>query len=228
MCRSLFQMTDLRRRRNRVGTALLVAAIICLAFADQAAAQTKPPPDPPQERKYSQGSLTTADFLAEAPDPASRGRRLLALTTTELKYDFRYHFSKRGEKCTGRVESIEVFAVVLQTQSWNQRPQDKVLLDHEQGHFDLTQIQALQAQAELTRRLKEESLVAVGKTESQVQQALNGEVRKLLRPFGDAAKLHNDEYDRVTAHGTLPTEQAQARKEQKELLIRLSAKLKEE
>lgn len=209
-------MEYMRRAAFHLVLATLIAAIVCLPTP--AGAQTKAPLDQKNNRRHSAGPLTAADFLGTAPDPQERPRRILALTTTEVKYEFQFSLFKKGGGLLARVESIEVFAVVLRTQSWNARPDDKLLLDHEQGHFDITQIHALRAQAELTRLIEDGPLEATGKKESEVREAIDRKIRKLLAPFNEASTQANQEYDSVTLHGTLPERQAEARKEQQELL----------
>ena len=176
----------------------------------------------PKERRHSLGPLTPRDYQAELPEPSRRRGRQAGITT-EIKYDFQYQTVKQRDKLIGELTGIEVFAVVLRDKSWKTDPRDKALLDHEQGRFDLAQIEALRGQIDLIRRFRDDPLEVTGKKEVEVRQTLDREIRKLLRPYVDAADTAHAEYERVTGVGTLPEEQAAARREQRDTFKKLAA-----
>lgn len=200
----------------------LLTCLLLLGFTAEVIPQEKSPLDLRQDRRYAQGPLSPKDYRAKPPEPADRrGRR--AGITTDIRYDFHFQVAKRKDKLSGYIDTLAVFAVVLRDESWNTSPQDKALLDHEQGLFDLAQIEALRAQVDLVRRFDFEPLEATGKTQEEIHQTLDRELRKLIRPYVNAANETKAEYDRVTRIGTLPDEEAQAREQHREELKKLVA-----
>src|SRR5262245_29424211 len=87
-------------------------------------------------RRYDQGPMTAEDFAAEVP--ADRGPRQ-ASTYSRIRYNFQYRGTISGKTTRIMATQIESFAVLMPAKSWNAAPMDAALLDHEQGHFDLTQ-----------------------------------------------------------------------------------------
>lgn len=201
----------------------IAAWLIFFSSATALRAQGKSPLDPRPERRYSHGPLTAKDYEAEPPhDPKYRRGRQAGLAT-DIRYEFHFQTTRKKDRLLGHIDSLAVYAVVLRAESWNLSPEDKALLDHQQGLFDLTQIEALKAQIVISRRLDDEPLEATGKNRDEVQQTLDRELRKLIRPYVDGANETKAEFDRVTRIGSLAAEESQARQQQRELLRKFTA-----
>ncbi len=180
-------------------------------------------------RQYRSGPLTPSDFRAPPPDPPPKkdGIKLLAETVTELRYQYTYRTAIDDNRTTARLKTIDVFAVVMRDRSWNTSHANRRLMDHEQGHFDITKLYALRAQLELARMFRAGRRVrGLGRKEPAAVQDLESKVRVFIEPFDAAGKKEQAEYDRVTRHGTLVRAQAQWRKRQAEEFKRLVEELK--
>ena len=122
---------------------------------------------------------------SERPDEAEG---MAAASFCEIRLEFR--------NVPLREPYIRVIPVFLPQRSWvagdRRRPE---LLRHEQGHFDLCEIQA--------RRLRRslDSLV------SESSRAEIGQARKLFEYHLEQYKRHGQEYDRDTDHGVILEEQ---------------------
>ncbi len=192
------------------------AAIAALA-ADKPAEKA---PDPP-ERKYADGPLTPADYRQKAPDepPSASVYPLRAMTYVGIRYtsEYRWDEKRRGET-EARVTVINVFSVVDRTQSWIRQPGDLRLLDHEQGHFDIAEADARQAQEKLDAEIKARQIVGHGRDEQSAKSDLERRLQARMQEVFDADMKVQKEYDRVTDHGRAFTAQAEQRRLQKEAL----------
>jgi hypothetical protein len=167
-------------------------------------------------RRYADGPLTAADFLAETkPDDSTLEVDPRAYCATEVRWEYRYGQSTRDRVITLRLERIDIYALVLRNESWNVRKDDKVLLDHEQGHFDLTHLHALRAQRHFAKLLQSgRAPESKGRTEQQAVQILEQQIRSEIEPFLTQAKLAHRRYDEATRHGELGGPQAEQRRQQ--------------
>lgn len=193
---------------------------VCLGLcAAPASADDKPPVD----REYRQGPLTKDDFRAEA-DPQSP---YLARTETDYRYRYAYRYSvQRGETIVTLTE-IEVWAVLKADESWNRRPEDEALLDHEQGHFDISQLAALEAQAVIQQRIdKGPNVQAKAKTQSEAVKRLEDQIKSLIKPHVEDSLAAQRDYDKSTAHGTDAAAQADARRDHERRLAAFAAPAK--
>lgn len=166
-------------------------------------------------RVYESGPLTPQDFQAAVPE--ERGG-LDAWTTSELKFRYRYEAQVRGRRATARITHVEVDAVVVRDQSWNRLPQDEALMDHEQGHFDLTQIAALEARLHFARH----RIVRTSATAQRATEMVEGELNRKMQEFIQELTERHEEYDRVTDHGRIASRQREQRRLQQQQLDRLS------
>src|SRR5688500_3287238 len=123
----------------------LIAAFL-LQLAGMAVAQEA---KVPLRRPYSAGPLTAADFRAE-PDLS---QPYAAWTSVEMQFRFAYRYRTQNKQTVVTLTEVDVWSEVERDKSWNRRPRDPVLLDHEQGHFDITHAHALEAQATLRKSL---------------------------------------------------------------------------
>jgi hypothetical protein len=141
-----------------------------------------------------------------------------AWTTTDLVYRLEYQ-----TRITNRIVSVwttrvTVEAVVIPGKSWNRRPDDVVLMDHEQGHFDLSQIAALRARIHFAPQ----RITSTGATADVAASNLDNEIQRQIREFFDALRLEHEQYDRLTRHGRDESNQREQRRVQLEELAKLT------
>lgn len=175
-------------------------------------------------RRYSDGPLSVQDFRGTVPPADDPDRRqahlsLTALTRTELRYDLVIQTSGAGNRWTARCREADAYAVVLRDRSWNLRPHDAQLMDHEQGHFDITQGLALEVQFRLRELQARRSMVGTGNSPTAAQRNLEERLRAEISPQMDELPRAQQEYDRITGNGTIPLAQADQRRQQ---LIRIA------
>lgn len=170
----------------------------------------------PAERRHDGGPLTADDFRGTRPDDATTD----AWTEADLRYHFNYrYFTDRGVT-TATLAEIEVWAVILTEKSWNRRPKNALLLDHEQGHFDLMQIYALKGQLRLQRNLGDvKALRGKGKNSVEAGRDLEKSIVAVLEEIIAEARAVNIEYDKETSRGTNVRAQANARKAHREQML---------
>lgn len=173
-------------------------------------------------RKYEEGLLTGDDFRARVP----QGMVKDAMTATRLRFEYRYEYRTAARQTTVTVASVTVHSYIQRDASWNRLPENKSLLDHEQGHADISWIHCLKARLAFAERVRGE------KKWSVAAPSLNGAVVKLerelaafLATFEQAGREADAEYDRGTSHG-LAREQAEWRRVQAETIRRLEAEWK--
>jgi hypothetical protein len=175
--------------------------------------------------------LTPGDFRGQVPafrkvEPGGGFVPLTAYTFTEIRYDTRYRVTGSGNRWTARLFSAEAFAVILRERSWNRQPDNKKLLDHEQGHFDLTHAHALAVQLRLDELIRtRRGPTGTGSTSAAAIASLDGKLRDELKPLFDQHVAAQEEYDRVTAHGANSGPQEEKRKKQLARVAELEEKL---
>ena len=171
---------------------------------------------PPAEkvRRFSDGPLTAADFKMEVPNPvpSDAGIPFAALTYAELQYRYTYQWKESGGTITTYPIEVTLFSIVDQNRSWNDRPQDLRILDHEQGHFDIAEIEARKDQEKMKKMVADKTFLGKGKTETEAKKDLESQMNKEFQKLVDALMVVQREYDRVTYHGTNLQAQAETRK----------------
>ena len=169
-------------------------------------------------RRYDEGPLAASDFQAEVPDSRDTSRigsgniPLTAYTFTEIRYDTRSQVTRTRDRWTARLLTAEAYGVILRDRSWNLKPNDQRLLEHEQGHFDITHAAALTVQLRLDELLRSRRIpVGVGKTSAAAIAKLEESLRAELKPLFDGHVQAQTEYDRITRHGANRSAQEQQR-----------------
>lgn len=198
----------------------ILPAIILFAFWLPANAAVSVEP-----RTYAQGPLTGADFLAEVPQGNTvpvGGLRALAYASTEMLFDYRYRVMAQNGVWTARLSEIRVVAVLWREKSWNRHPDDRKLMDHEQGHFDLAQMWALRGQKELSDALRRGDLQGQGESPQAAVKAFETALDRRVQKFRDALTAADRSYDQLTRYGTLAEQQAAHRKSQMEAIQQLA------
>lgn len=187
-----------------------VFVAICLTIAGVGLAEDR--------RKYDEGPLTKDDFRAEPQDIAGAA----AKTITQLGYDFRYRYKSSARNTTATLDGITIEAYIRRDRSWNRKPDDKALLDHEQGHADIALIHCLQARLAFRKLQKGQGLSATASSLKEATAALEREVKKQMAAFEKSARDADAEYDRETRNG-LGAQQAEWRRVQAETIQQLQA-----
>lgn len=199
---------------------LLVAASIAMPLCAE---------EPPAERRYNSGPLTVTDFQAEVPDPLPKLGRLkqYAYADTDIRFQMSYRYRTKAEGVEATLTDVDIYAVFLSDSSW-MAPRGESTLDHEQGHFDITQMYALDALLQIKGRLNDgKSLVGRGEDVKSAAADLNNKLREVLKPLHDRVASAHKEYDRDTRHGVAKAHQAEYRKQQVAKLAELIAELNE-
>ncbi|MCL4201774.1 MAG: hypothetical protein KJ000_04725 [Pirellulaceae bacterium] len=168
-----------------------------------------------EQRVYETGPLSARDFQAKIP---ADNRGLDAWTTTDLVYRLEYQTRITSRIASVWTTQVTVEAVVIPGKSWNRRPDDSALMDHEQGHFDLSQIAALRARIHFANQ----RLTGTATTAEAAARNLDNEVQRQIREFFEALRLEHEDYDRLTRHGRDESKQREQRRLQQEELAKLT------
>jgi uncharacterized protein DUF922 len=203
---------------------IMAAAVPVGSPADDA---QKTPAAEPALRKYAEGPLGPADFRGTPPDPLpiNNDVRLLCMTYTQIRYTTRNRWEEKSPgNFVAHLTRCDCFAVVERPKSWNTRPSDLRLLDHEQGHFDISEIHARLGQQKLDQLLSGPGLLGHGRDETSAVADLDQKVRDLMKEIFDTESNEQLQYDRLTRHGRDPTAQAEQRRLQRERLKELEPK----
>jgi hypothetical protein len=175
---------------------LLVALTVICNFATVAAVPAQPIP-------WSEDRpLVWSDFQAEVPPQTEPDR--IALTASSLGWRFAYQLEWSRGDCRYRVTEIDVTASFHPDQSWARHEhRDDHVLEHEQGHFDITHVHALMLEEALA-----EYVGVTGECEGRNERAIAANVeRELASTLGaivdDIRRNHRrvqEDYDRETRH----------------------------
>jgi Bacterial protein of unknown function (DUF922) len=155
-------------------------------------------------RKYADGPITPADFRAAVPDPppVKDGVKLRAMTHTEIRYSTRYRWDEaKAGKVAAWLTRFECSAQLDRDQCWNNAITDLRLLDHEQGHFDITEINARRAQKKFDQLIGDKALVGHGRDEKSAVADLNKQIQDQMAQIFDKERDEQIEYDKATNHG---------------------------
>ena len=150
--------------------------------------------------------LRWSDFQG-AVDP-NAGPRAAALTAASLSLGAELEV-RRGRRCEYEITSIETSAQFHPQHSWVlERARTDAVLQHEQGHFDLTDVFRAVLEREAGR------LVGAARTcrSDDDMTAIEAEVGELVAELRERIFAELDEvqrrYDAQTGHGTLPDMQS--------------------
>lgn len=171
---------------------------------------------------YVDRSLEPQDFWKEVPEKRPLEEpRIEAYSHTELRYRFESQTRRRGSRYTADLMSISVHALFDRSQSWNAQPGDLRLLDHHQGHFDLAEIAAREAERQLRLLTRPpQRLIGRGMSEPEAVRDLDRQIQEHLAGHAESLKRDLEYFDQVTRYGTLPEVEARERQKHKQLLER--------
>jgi hypothetical protein len=199
------------RAQQGVLTATTGLVVALLAIGNVVAAENV--------RPYDDGPLTEDDFRGKPPETITAA----AKTVTQFAFEFTYRYKTTARLTTASLDSITITSCIRRDQSWNRHPDDKRLMDHEQGHADIAQIYCLKARLAFRKKLgKGPNVTATASSLKEAAASLDREVRKEMAIFEQATRDADAEYDRQTANG-LGGKQAEWRRVQLETLKQLEA-----
>jgi hypothetical protein len=163
-----------------------------------------------------------ADFVMPPPAPKDRPKAgtgtALAQTFVEIRYTYRYQTQALGKLRQATMSDPSFVAILSRDHSWNSAPENKRLMAHEQGHFDLGEIFACRAQAKFDKLIAEGAFKGTAPTDEEAARmaiaAFDVEFRKVL----DDMNAEHRRYDTDTQHGVDGDRQAQWRRKLDEQL----------
>ena len=179
-------------RVRLTGSRWLVLLALCGAINPAAHAQDRP---------YSGGNLTAADFGGTAPPVKDREGNDAVTAAGVTSQVVEGQASGTPGNRAYAPSLIVVEAVVDTAESWNTLPTDTDLMKHEQGHFDLAQIAAKKAQAEINKALKDGKLNGKGKTVEEAVADTEKKINEIIDRYKKELKAANKAYDDATDHG---------------------------
>lgn len=166
-------------------------------------ASQNPVPEKPAWRPYSAGPLAAADYAAPVPVPLTQedGAVIRGFTTTEFQTEFLYRFKLADGVYRLTATEFTFIAAAVPGQSWLAEPDNGRLLDHEQGHFDITELFVRRANREIAKVVRAGDLQGMGATEKEAQEKMREQARTTLQPFLEEWRVEQRRYDRETLHG---------------------------
>jgi hypothetical protein len=203
-----------------MGVLLVLVGVVAMAAEEQ-------PKQENLERRYQLGPLVAEDFRGSPPPGnAGKGNDYAAGIETTVRWTVRYRIDQTGKKFTIKLTEVDVFAAVYPYKSFNNRPIDKALLDHEQGHFDIAEIFAREMRIKLTEEIRRgKPLTVSGTTQKEASEQVDVELNRLLKDARESLSQRHEQYDAITNHGDNPEKQKLQRDEQKEKLKSLQQKI---
>jgi len=203
-------------RWGAILSCLLVAALSSTATAADEV-KKKPTDAELAMRPYGDGPLSAADYRCPPPNPLPQknGVQLSAMTFTSLHYNTRYRWREvQPEKFEVRLTHFDIVAEVDRRQSWTIRPTDERLLDHEQGHFDVSELNARRIQKKFNELISSGAVVGHGSDEATAVADMDQQVDSRVHDFLAQERKQQDQYDITTHHGTYHKSQAEERQKQ--------------
>jgi hypothetical protein len=218
-------------------TRKLIAPILWLVLASVVASSRSGEQIPGQDaadvskpdRPYNDGPLTEADFQGQRPTSGKlAGSPFQAYLFLDINWSSQYRTAVRGRVATAYLTQFDATAASDTSKSWHRWGKNKSeLLDHEQGHFDITQIHALRLEIKFRKLLAAKKPPAgTGQTEAAAVEGLNNLLDKQCRAAKAVCDEENVEYDRLTTHGAALEKQRELRRVQQETLRQLNEELK--
>jgi hypothetical protein len=192
---------------------VLIPSIV--SFAEQTSAKEK-------VRRYSRGPLSIEEFRGTAINAEGR----TALTATRIFCEYKFDVKVRGGRVVASLRSFTAFACFLPNDSWWNDRDNPQLLDHEQGHFDISEIQARRVNLTFAKLLASgRTISAEGSSASAVREKLEKQINDVVRKADKERDQANLDYDRTTRHGLLAPNQSEQRRIQRLTLGQLADEL---
>jgi hypothetical protein len=135
----------------------------------------------------------------------------VAMTAASLNWTYSYQLERSSRRCVFRITEITTEALFHPEDSWA-RPEHRtaVVLEHEQGHFDLTHVHKLMLDREATALVGDErSCGRRASTAADVESRVAEAIRPLRERIWRDLQRVQAEYDASTRHGILVDAQRQ-------------------
>ena len=181
------------------------------------------------DRRYDSGPLTETDFRGKTPTEGElAGSPFQAFLFMDITWSSQYRSAGRGRTVSAFLTQFEATSVSNPAKSWNHwGKRNPDLLDHEQGHFDITQIHAQRLELKIRKLLAAKKPPAgTGESEASAVESLNALLDKECRAAKAASDEENHEYDRLTMHVGELDKQRELRHVHHEKLKKLADELK--
>jgi hypothetical protein len=219
------------RARNWIilAAGLALASVVCGPIARAQIPGQEANGGPKADRRYDSGPLTEADFRGKTPTEGElAGSPFQAFLFSDIIWSSQYRSAGRGRIVSAFLTQFEATAVSNSAKSWNHwGKRNPDLLDHEQGHFDITQIHAQRLELKMRKLLAAKKPPAgTGESEASAVESLNALLDKECRTAKAASDEENHEYDQLTVHGGELEKQRELRHVHQETLKKLAAELK--
>ncbi|QDV24499.1 DUF922 domain-containing protein [Aureliella helgolandensis] len=161
------------------------------------------------ERPYELGPLTISEFIGRV-EPGSTAQ---ANTATRVRSKFRYSIRRSGRHFEAKITSITLFTVFLPQDSWWASHASTALLDHEQGHFDIAEINVRKAQLAIAQsKSNGKSMMVTKNSKQEASAAVVAMLDEQLQQVDSQIAADNLEYDRDTRHGLSSPKQSELRR----------------
>jgi hypothetical protein len=108
-------------------------------------------------------------------------------------------------KVTAKITAMKYVAIVDENQSWTKVPMTADLLKHEQGHFDLAEIEARDLNSKKAAAMA--TLTGEGTTNAEAQADLKKKLNAHVEAVNDALTTTQEKYDEETKHSGNPVKQ---------------------
>lgn len=229
----------------RIVIVLLVLAL--LSFFSIAASPATAQPVPSPEKPWSDGPVRGEDFKQKPPEkrtppkprPIKDGVALKAEITTFIAVDFpATNSTAKADPTTKKIivtttsEAPKASAIMDKSKSWVDPTlkNDKKLLDHEQGHMDVTEKQARLLQEKFNKMKADGDLTVtkelpagtsiddIKKEMKRQKQEIDKNIDAKTNEQKVQSEKENDQYDKDTKHGEDPAGQKKARDAQRKAL----------
>ena len=175
-------------------------------------------------RRYEQGPLKIDEFRGKTVD----GSDMSAYTATRIRYRFDYSVHRRQGSAVATLSSLDVFTTFEPNDSWWSPNTPTFVLDHEQGHFDVAEINARRLRLAIEKsRVAGKEISATGHSISDATKSLSTSVEKIVRAVDRQNDQDNVDYDRRTRHGINRRIQREQRRIQQMTLQQLRKQLDE-
>lgn len=207
---------------------IVAAAAFILLSVVVYAAQKDAAEDTRVHRPYREGPLTAGDFRARPPAPNSEdpNREHAAWIRTRLEYRFQTFRRVDRNGVTLSLAKFEAEAAIIRDQSWLREPNDRVLT-HEQGHFDVMQIIALEWTSQQRAAIaKGDALQVRRDTLEEANDEMDRLLRKQFAERLEQSDTENEYYDVFTKHGREDDKQTEYHRVQARRLEELQKLLK--
>ena len=204
--------------RRQIGIYLGCLSVLipfATSFAEQTSAEDK-------GRRYARGPLAMEEFRGTGTNAEGR----TALTATRIFCEYQFNVKVHDGQAVASLRAFTAFACFLPDDSWWNDRENPQLLDHEQGHFDISEIHARRVELTFAKLLASgQTISADGSSPSAAREKLEKQINEVMRRADKERDKANLDYDRTTRHGLLAPIQSEQRRIQRLTLGQLRDEL---